>query len=234
MRKEYEVEKTTGYSSRILKMGINKLAVPKSRLLLVTGSGRCGTTFLASVLRKTGLDIGHEITLRDGVVSHFFTAPDHDWYPWRPWFKSGKAHRGERRSDYEFKVVAHLIRDPRACIPSMSKIYSNIDFEFYHETYGISKLTRGNRLEVCAELWLASNVAARKQSSVTVRIEHIKSDWPKLMHKLGRDDELPSARAMNKGSGYRKSQPLSDLDVFGALGDKIKKEALRYGYTFDK
>src|SRR5210317_297718 len=114
-----------GRRSRALKHGVNKTAGKKIRKnLLVIGSGRCGTTWLSQTLQAAGFDVKHECVGDHGTVSLFFQV-DADWYPFVPWVakEPGRvAHVGERRSDFVFDHVVHLVRHPLEVAASMQSI----------------------------------------------------------------------------------------------------------------
>lgn len=105
---------------------------PDARKLLVTGTGRVGTNYISDVLKAIGLDVPHGMVGRDGVVSQYFVV-DSDWNPMITWMPYGSDHVGERKSDYEFENVIHLVRHPGITISSIDVMFSYLDYRFLEE-----------------------------------------------------------------------------------------------------
>lgn len=67
-------------------------------MLLVTGTGRCGTGYMARYLRACGLDVGHEVLGNDGISAWTLTV--------------GRTIATHCRPVPEFDVVIHVVREP--------------------------------------------------------------------------------------------------------------------------
>ena len=120
------------------KWGVKPLSKNKQgsakRHVLVTGTGRSGTTYFSDLLTQLGLDVGHQRNGKDGCSGAEF-AKDYDWYPWFPVYGGGDcANVGERRSDYAYKHVLHIVRHPLWCIPSLMRNYPAINPEFWADS----------------------------------------------------------------------------------------------------
>jgi len=76
--------------------------------ILVTGCGRSGTKYIASVLQSMGLDVPHEDLGKDGAAS-WCMAVDSVEAPW------GRGRRGAT-----FDAIFHQVRHPLKVIPSLS------------------------------------------------------------------------------------------------------------------
>lgn len=224
-----------GFSSRVEKMGVAKL--PKSmrtqKKLLLLGTGRCGTTSMSNLLRKAGLNVPHEVCGRDGTVSHYFSV-DSEWYPAAPWQeKQGKKHVGERRSDYEFEHVWHVVRHPLKVIPSIARIFGGVDWEFYEDNgvipRGIEPVMRRSMA-----FYLAQNNICEAQAEYRFRIEDVASEWKRISRTLFNEErEMPQLRQMNKGTGFRKALAITwdTLDkVDPKMAAMVYAMARRYGY----
>lgn len=217
------------------KWGVKKL--PRSQRVkkevLVLGTGRCGTMFTTKALRTVGIDVRHEKVGPDGTVSHYFVI-DSDWYPMAPWqVKQGKKHVGERRSDFEFAHVLHIVRDPRKAIPSMTKIFGSVTWQFYIDN-GIIPDGIKNPMRRAMHLWLNHNRLAEDQAELTFSLERYQSSWPAIMEALGHVAEYPAhLRPMNKTGGFKKYEPEtfdSLISIDRDVGKAIKSLARRYGY----
>jgi hypothetical protein len=102
--------------------------------LLVTGNGRSGTTWLAKTFQKAGIDCPHEHCGEQGTVSWYFYR-DSDWHPYHVSHRPvGRViHVGERRGDFNFDNVVHLVRHPLKVIGSMSRVMSMTDHQYVAE-----------------------------------------------------------------------------------------------------
>ena len=67
--------------------------------VLITGCGRSGTSYMSSLMRKTGLDMPHEVMGRDGMVG------------WQ-----------QARDTSGFDIVLHQVRHPLRAISSAQTI----------------------------------------------------------------------------------------------------------------
>ena len=234
-REIYTVPKTT-YSlrSKCEKMGVKKRrGKPLKRLLLITGSGRSGTTYAAKTMQAIGLDVQHELTGADGTSSLFFLV-DSEWYPALPWYP-GRNHVGERRSDYEFQYVLHVVRHPLKTIPSIGKIFNGLNYELFEEQ-GVIPIGIKNKMLRCAWMYYGLNLLAEKQATMRVQLERYEHSWPAIMRMLGmsRGTLFPRhVKPANRGTGFRASVPVTweDLDALDPeLAMNIRKMTRRYGY----
>lgn len=201
--------------------------------LLVLGTGRCGTMFTTKALQTVGISVQHEKVGEDGTVSHYFVV-DSDWYPMAPWQdKQLKKHVGERRSDFRFEHTLHIVRDPRKTIPSMTKIFGSVTWQFYIDNGLIPDGIRNSKLRAM-HLWLAHNKLAQEQADLTFQLERYQHAWPAIMQLIGTDAQYPAhLKPMNKTGGFRAYEPMTydemgDLDL--GLAREIRKLARSYGY----
>lgn len=227
-------EKEAHLRSSEEKWGVRKLRTkPERKRLLVLGSGRSGTMFTAKALRTIGINVLHEKVGEHGTVSHYFVV-DSDWYPMAPWQESqGKKHVGERRSDFDFEHTVHIIRDPRKAIPSMTKIFGSITWQFYVDN-GLIPDIRKNAMLRAMHYWLAHNEASEAQADLSFNLENYGKAWPAMMEVLGENAPYPQhLKPMNKTTGFRKYEPVTfdDLIAIDAdLGKRIKAYAKLHGY----
>lgn len=232
-RKIYTLPKTT-YSlrSKCEKWGVAKRRKKEKRMLLITGSGRSGTTYAARTMQAIGLDIPHEKVGEHGTSSLFFLM-DSAWYPMLPWYK-GRNHVGERRSDFEFAHVVQIVRHPLKTIPSIGKIFNGLNFELFEEQGVIPKGIK-NKMLRCAWTYYGLNMLAEKQAELRIQLERYRESWPALMRVIGYEGTpFPaSVKPANRGLGFRAATPLTweDLDALDPeLSRNIKLMTRRYGY----
>jgi hypothetical protein len=208
------------------------------RHVLVTGTGRSGTTYFSDLLTLLGLDVGHQRNGNDGCSGAEF-AIDSDWYPWFPVYGGGDcANVGERRSDYKYKHVLHIVRHPLWCIPSLMKNYPAINPEFWADNAVMDPIVMSQSSIIRnASMYYGINkrIDESGQAEYRCQLEQIHEHWSRLMEILempGTPD--PSLKASNQASGWGQYEPLTwaqlELEVGRPLADSIREQAKRYGY----
>ncbi len=142
---------------------------PRHLRVLVTGCGRSGTRYLSFVLRRLGLDVGHERIGRDGVIS-WALAVDDAAPPWGP-----------RGRDLSFDVVLHQVREPlRVMNSTVTFREESWRFIARHVPY-----RAGAPLPLrAAAYWYHWNVAAERHASLTYRIEDLPRALPEICRLL--------------------------------------------------
>jgi hypothetical protein len=85
---------------------------PIPKRLLVVGSPRSGTMYFTQFLRRFGMRVSHERMGEDGTVNAGWLAPKLEEDP---------LIVGRGRQHYEFEKIIHLVRNPLACIDSLSR-----------------------------------------------------------------------------------------------------------------
>lgn len=218
--------------SKAEKRGVGKKkGRPLKRKLLVLGTGRSGSTFIHRLFRIWGYDLGHEQTGEFGSVTHFFHA-DHDWYPYFPW-EVGKAHVGERLSDFNFENKLHVVRNPLTCIPSIEKVLSSINWEFAEET-GLIPAEKMSKRRRCMLYWLRLNERAEAICHKTIQLEKLRKDLPKYLGSVDiLHGEWPELPPVNRGTGFRASEPVTFSELRREdkdLANQIFVLSKHYGY----
>lgn len=214
------------------KWGVRKRTSARIRKkLLVLGTGRCGTMFTAHAMRVAGVKLLHEKVGEDGTVSHYFVT-DSDWYPMAPWQKKEqKKHVGERRDDFVFNNIFHIVRNPLRVIPSMTKIFGSVTWCFYEEN-GLIPTGIKDPILRAMHLWLNHNTEAMKQATITFQVEKYEQVWPTLMKKLGMDVPYPKhLKPMNKTGGFKAYVPLTVDDMI-QRDPKLAAEIVQLAGTF--
>lgn len=137
--------------------------------VLVTGCGRSGTRYLSFVLRRLGLDVGHERIGRDGVIS-WALAVDDAAPPWGP-----------RGRDLSFDVVLHQVREPVRVMNS-TVTFRDESWRFIARHV---PCPAGAPLPLrAAAYWYHWNVAAERHASLTYRIEDLPRALPEICRRL--------------------------------------------------
>jgi hypothetical protein len=199
--------------------------------------------WLTRMLRQMGLKIGHEKVYEDGTVSWYFCT-DSRWYPSHPWDPSGeKVHVGERRTDFLFDRVVHVVRHPLPCIASIMTHMQALDFEFLEDNDIIPVVDRPKLLRAMY-MWLNVNKEIENLTNgatphqVEPLFRRLRHSWHPFAEDCGcisseLVDRLPVVKPANRGTGYREPRPLSWTDlreVDPTTTDVIRNMAHRYGY----
>jgi hypothetical protein len=137
--------------------------------VLVTGCPRSGTRYITLVLRRLGLDVGHERIGRDGVSS-WALAVDAERTPWGPSW-----------GDVQFDTVLHQVRHPLDVIDSVETLKPT-SWEFVSRHVPLAPResfpVRG------ALLWCHWNRAAERRATLTYRVEAIGEALPLICEAL--------------------------------------------------
>jgi hypothetical protein len=224
------------------KWGVEKLPMKEQgrvkRHVLVTGTGRSGTTYFSDLLTQLGLDVGHQRNGDDGCSGAEF-AIDNDWYPWFPVYGGGDcANVGERRSDYTYKHVLHIVRHPLWCIPSLMKNYPAINPEFWADS-GVmdpSVMTKSSLIRNATMYYNINRIIDEShQAEYRCQLEQVHDHWNDLMAVLemtGTPD--PVLKASNQATGWGQYEPLTwqqlEDGVGHTLANSIQQQAKEYGY----
>lgn len=232
-RRIYVYEKRIALKTKAEKWGVAKLrGRPKNVPLLISGTGRSGTTSMSVALMKSGIDVRHEQVGSAGTSTHFFHS-DSDWYPFFPWNK-GAAHIGERKSDFVFEAQVHVVRDPLRCIGSMMTMFAGLDLEFLQDT-GLIPMEVGMRpkLHWCMHTYYAVNKAYQETADAVCKIEDTEKTWKCITKVLGSSISWPGIAPQRRGTGYKTPKKLSYRDLENEdriLTRNISSMARKYGY----
>lgn len=224
------------------KWGVDPMPKAKQgsvkRHVLVTGTGRSGTTYFSDLLTLLGLDVGHQRNGKDGCSGAEFSV-DHYWYPWFPVYGGGDcANVGERRSDYDYAHVLHIVRHPLWCIPSLMRNYPAINPEFWADNGTMDpKAMDASSIYRNAAMYYGINEVIHEsgQAEYVCQLEKIHEHWDTLMDILDMhgtpDPVLPPT---NKAVGWGQYEPLTwnelENSVGSVLANSIRAQAKRYGY----
>jgi hypothetical protein len=138
--------------------------------VLVTGCGRSGTRYTTFVLRRHGLDVGHERLGRDGVAS-WSLAVDADHVPWGP-----------SRQAVSFDVILHQTRHPLKVVCSAMS-FKDQSWRFICEHIPCS-LEDPLPLRAAA-YWYYWNAAAERRADLTFRVENVRGALGEICERLG-------------------------------------------------
>ena len=203
------------------------------RLLLVTGCARSGTGYIAKVLQKCGLDVGHERLGAEGISS-WVMAVESIFSPWGP-----------PRHNLKFKHIFHQVRDPLKVISStyMTEGPQSWAYIIQH----IPQIKWNDSFVVkSAKYWYYWNLKAAECAEWTYRVEDLEQVWEEFEKRLGKKLDRSAFSEIAKNYNRRDLKPLSresnllledftwkDLkeELDPQLYENLRSLAKKYGYA---
>jgi hypothetical protein len=203
----------------------------QSHRFVITGTGRCGTKYLAQALGAAGVSVGHEVG---------YTPGQHEWGPFRgesswlavPWLEELSAAG---------VYVLHVVRHPVDVINSLvtfgafsGRDVSNPYRQFVLKHYPIlGEDLAGGDFELACRFWVEWNRRIERYANARVRIEDVTG--ADLVPMLRHGDAMLSAATMDQ---YLAATP-SDVNHRGDtatyewddLPGDVRELAAAYGYT---
>lgn len=187
-------------------------------MFLITGAGRSGTQYIASVLRRCGLDVGHERMGRDGIVSGFY-AVDAAHYP-------GRNHPAPRP---QFDVILHQTRHP---LRSIASIQTGRSRGWAQQFVDVER--DAPPLRWACYYWLTWTQHAERLALWSYRIEALPSVWVDLQAALCFDAPYVRVAGVPTNLHARPHSNVTWGDVQTAAPEicaDIRAAARRYGYA---
>ena len=178
-------------------------------MILITGIGRSGTKYTATLLQKARISVGHEMLLSDGIVC------------WKHAIFAA-----------QFSPVIHQLRDPIHTIGSMQTISK--DSIKYMDRYVITAKAN-NELHLLMQLWYKWQLLCEHYSKFTFRVENIAKSWDAIMEILLRKNVampiVPTDTHTRKGK-YKPITLQQMFDIDRQLTIDIITFAKKYGYKY--
>lgn len=195
---------------------------------VITGTGRCGTVFLANLIDKLGIPCRHEYFYEpEGYSKRIGVRGDVSWMA-VPFLK-----------DYKGPVV-HLVRHPVKVINALvsAKAFDkdrldNRYVAFMNEHFPLS----GDQIKDAMRFYVEWNREIEKHAAIRVRLEDISDDLPKLLKAVGikcpkgYQEVLQLMPPMNSRS--EQVVTLKDLPE-GWMMTRLNKISREYGYDLQK
>lgn len=146
---------------------------PDSPRFAVVGTGRCGTGYVATVLRASGVPCGHEGWWRPEGTGERTPGLDGD----ASWLALPDIETGAWRGP-----VAHIVRHPVATVRSLlgtrlfhpdseAPAYRAFALRALPEVEGLDPLT------AAVEWWVRWNERCARHATVALRVEDLRHDW---------------------------------------------------------
>jgi len=216
-----------------------------STRILVTGTGRCGTLYMARLLTRLGVPCTHEKVYTQRGPVYWQASAESSWMA-VPWL-------GEPIHESDAERVVHLVRNPLDVIWSMARMGLFADgpkgaqhglyriflekhcpeaFDFYHPV---------TRAGCFVHAW---NARIERFALARVRVERISEDCGELRRGLG--ERAPDGfavalgRALEHTPAYTNSRPGDTSiarprwsDFAEPVAAKLATQARAYGYKED-
>ena len=135
--------------------------------LLITGCGRSGTEYIATVLQKLGIDTPHEHMGKDGVV---------DWS-----FASNKESGIAGFTANDFEIVLHQVREPM-CVMRSAFTLSKKSWQFIFRNSPVNACD--HPIVQVGQYWYYWNKQAENLSQWTYRVEDLLEIFSKFCEKV--------------------------------------------------
>lgn len=199
----------------------------ETKLLLITGCGRSGTEYMATLLRQSGYDINHERPGEVGCVSWPMAVGS--FSPWGP------------LAEEKFQYVFHQVRNPLDVITSWRLNLSDIarDEWKFIRTH-VPEISEDDTLLIhCAKYWYYWNLKVEKRTEWRYRIEDVNQIIGEFESRCGLSfdinviENLP--RNTNTWAPTENKTTWKELELMlpHDLYINIQEMALRYGYEID-
>jgi len=148
-------------------------------MFLIIGCGRSGTSYIATLLRTSKLDIGHENFGKDGVVSWNMAVENGG-------FKSRVRELNGKENDCEFSKILHQVRHPLKQIRSFltAELYTPKATWDYISLYTSVNPKQNTTLLNCMKYYYEWNKICETRTAFMYKIEDIDIYYPKICDYL--------------------------------------------------
>lgn len=197
----------------------------KLRPIIITGTPKSATKYIAVLLKQMGLDFEHEKLAKDGTAD-WRLAPGYKAVPW-----DGDTFL----RNFNNPIILHQVRHPLNTIASCQKIAGYA----WNYIYKFSPVNEYDYSEIgrCMALWYYWNKMAERLAIWTYRIEDLEKEFKLFCKKIERPELIKKKhiiktipKNINTAKPYKELtwEDLENEDSI--LTAKIKNLARRYGY----
>lgn len=204
-------------------------------MILIIGTPSGATHYIAEVLRRCGLDIGHERMRKDGVVDFSGTFWRGGWQPFRQY----EEKTGIPFVPQKFDTVLHQVRHPLNVINSQRFGTAWEEITKYFELANCSFDIQAPIMLRTMQLWYYFHIKGEKTAELTYRVEDIENVFPEICYRIGiklNGDGLKKVsknlyQTKSKGDPEYTGWTWTDLmKYYPRLCKSIIKLARKYGY----
>jgi hypothetical protein len=213
-------------------------------LVFITGCGASGTGYISKILKRAGLQIGHEFISRDGMSSWLAVAGDLD--PRDPaWYKAMRKRWGANIRLDHFPSVPIILHQTRYPLHTISTAQRFVVWSWRFICQVLQQRNIDIDIEMpltkrCMLYWYHWNVLIEEVAEWQYRIEDLQNCFCQLCIKMQRPELCQKQEELFKkqttkyyNSRPNQYQPLSWSDLTGVDADltkQIQVLAWHYGY----
>ena len=198
-------------------------------MILITGCGSSGTTYISKLLCKNGLDVTHDKLLgKDGIVTNAIV---HD----KVWVYNYK-YMGIREYIQlkipitEFTKIIHITRHPLDVIPSIMQKWAEWGKVWLHVEEGLLGKNPSISLSNAMKYWLMWNHMLEMYTTTRIKAEDIFNDNSVILDQF----DLKLVNPIHGKIGSSNTTLKFTWDDLGKhnkiLTQQIRQLAIKYGY----
>jgi hypothetical protein len=200
------VQPVLGEKSKIAK------EVNQPYLVLITGCGRSGTTYISKLLLNCGLNVPHENLGKDGCASWFLAV--------------------DPSADIHFRHIFHQVRHPINVIASVTT-FAQSSWDYICKS--IPEINKQDSLIVKAtKYWIYWNLKAEKRAEWTYRIENLSNEIDEMSRRLGVPLDRNVLQILSDNINTRPHLQLTWEKLRNEVGEELYLQVVemsrRYGY----
>lgn len=209
-------------------------------MIIFTGCGRSGTTYIAKLMRESGVEIGHESVGRDGVAAWQIVGAPNENLPIglniRKRIIKGLPIEYMSIKDIfdQASIVFHQIRNPVDVVPSFFTIPETF---WMRVAQYMSINLEGSTIEKAISYWYYNNLLTERISDYRYRIEDIDIEIGNIFARLNRqfnsailDKVSRNVNSRKNKEGYRDVSWIDIRHAIPSMYDNIVNLAIKYGY----
>jgi len=191
----------------------------KNKDFLILGHPRCGTAYMAALMRSAGIKIRHENMGSKGISCWVF-ATDSNWR---------RSTKNIKRSDFRFKHIIHNVRNPAQALSSI--LYTeNVSLNFRKQHVHIDESL--SPLSQAIQSFIEWNKLIEKMNpDLVVQVENCED----ILAKFLKEHDYPHKylKPTKKNANHRKHSDIPDNEwktVPGSLKQELNQFCEKYGY----
>lgn len=188
--------------------------------LCITGCGRSGTKFTATLLQQLGVKVLHEKMGEEGIVSSTMAVRPEEPRFGPPYPKEG------------FELTLHQVRNPLDVIGS--SLTANMNNMRWAAQY-VPIDVEASRLKIAVQYWYYWNKETEKHADHRYKLEDIENIFPQFCEWTGAKQDIQVYKSIPKNTNTRQHKTVSWAEIELVLNDmkfykKCRKLEEEYGY----
>ena len=189
----------------------------KRRLVRIAAAARSGTLYIAGVLRRVGLKVGHEYVGEAGTSSHFFVSSRIPYPVLKSKSPPGRCvHVGERPQDFSFDHVFHQVRHPLKVVDSLR--WTGVNRAML-AACNIADMHTRDSLSRAVRYCYGWNLLCESQAEWMYRIEDIDVVFPEMCNRLGIEPRPVPSVSRTTHHSRRWLNPMYATNVYATKGE---------------